>query len=216
MSWETFYLVCFALGFALSCVAFLAGAFHLPLGVKFHLPHGGLDHAIPHAHGGSAAAGPTGSAISPYNFSTLMAFLAWFGGMGYLLSSRSRLGFFLVLAISVATGLAGAAIVFGFLTKVLLSHERALDAADFEMLGVLATVSVPIRASGTGEIIYSQAGTRRCSGARSDGGMPITRGAEVVVTRYEKGIAYVRPWEELTRSDGETLSCSANFEGLVQ
>jgi hypothetical protein len=46
-------------------------------------------------------------------------------------------------------------------------------------------------------MIYSQEGTRRVAGARSENGAAIPKGAEVVVTRYEKGIAYVRPWEEL-------------------
>jgi hypothetical protein len=40
-------------------------------------------------------------------------------------------------------------------------------------------------------------GVRRCSGARSEDGAAIAKGAEVIVTRYEKGIAYVKRWEEL-------------------
>jgi len=59
-------------------------------------------------------------------------------------------------------------------------------------------VNVPIRAGGTGEIIFSQAGTRRAAGARSDDGTALPKGAEVVITRYEKGIAYVRRWEDWT------------------
>jgi hypothetical protein len=43
-------------------------------------------------------------------------------------------------------------------------------------------------------LIYSQEGTRRVAGARSEDGAAIPRGTEVIVTRYEKGIAYVRPW----------------------
>ena len=34
--------------------------------------------------------------------------------------------------------------------------------------------------------------------ARSDDGREIPRGAEVIVTRYEKGIAYVRTWDAMT------------------
>ena len=33
--------------------------------------------------------------------------------------------------------------------------------------------------------------------ARSDDGQAISKGTEVVITRYEKGIAYVRRWDEL-------------------
>lgn len=188
MNWESFYLVCFVAGFSLSVLALLAGTFHWDFG---HLLHG------PHLDAGGAHGGPAhGASVSPWNFATLMAFLAWFGGMGYLLTGRGRLGHLLVLAFALVSGFAGAAIVFGFLTKVLLKHERFLDAADFEMTGVLGRVTVSIRAGGTGEIVYSQAGTRRSAGARSESGAPIPRDSEVVVTRYEKGLAWVRPWEE--------------------
>jgi hypothetical protein len=210
MTWENFYLVCFIVGFALAVIGFLSGTLHWPFAHShapgfhmhgMHLPHGPV-HGVP-AHGAGAAHGApahgadVGSSISPYNFATFMAFLAWFGGMGYLLTARGNLSRLIVLSMAVASGVVGSAIVFTFLTKVLLKHERALDSADFEMIGVLGRVTVPMRPGGTGEIVYSQAGTRRSTGARSESGGPIVRGSEVIVTRYERGIAYVRPWEEL-------------------
>jgi hypothetical protein len=76
-----------------------------------------------------------------------------------------------------------------------------MDSADYEMVGVLGRTSMPIRENGTGEIIYSQAGTRRTCGARSETGNAIEKGAEIVVTRYDKGIAYVRLWEEMSRDE---------------
>lgn len=196
MSWEGFYLFCFVAGFSLSVLALLGGTFHWSLGHGSHWPHFGSHGAAP-GHGAPDAAGH-GSSLSPFNFATIMAFLAWFGGMGYLLTGRAHLGQLLVLAAALVSGAAGSAAVFVFLTKVLLKHERFLDAADFEMTGVLGNVTVPIRAGGTGEIVYSQQGTRRSSGARSENAGAIPRGSEVVVTRYEKGIAYVRLWEELS------------------
>ena len=96
MTWEGFYLVCFVVGFALAVIGFLSGTLHWPLGHHLHLPglHAphGLGHGVP-AHGaGAAHAGAVGeTSISPYNFATFMAFLAWFGGMGYLLTSRGNL-----------------------------------------------------------------------------------------------------------------------------
>jgi len=67
------------------------------------------------------------------------------------------------------------------------------------MVGVLGKLCVSIRAGGgTGELLYSQMGTRRVCGARSDDGSAIAKGTEVVVTRYEKGIAYVRLWSEMS------------------
>ena len=88
--------------------------------------------------------------------------------------------------------------MFLFLTKVLISHEESMDPADYEMAGVLGRVCVAIRTGGTGEIIYSQVGTRRVCGARSEDNSAIAKGTEVMVTRYDKGIAYVRLWSEMS------------------
>ena len=200
MTWQGFYLACFLLGFALSVLAFLGGSLHWP-GGAFH----GLPKGFPHvgdlhgagAHGPASGAPTHGSSVPRYNFATFMVFLAWFGGVGYLLSKRGSLGSVAILAAASGAGLAGSAVIVVFLTKVLLRHERFLEASDFEMVGVLGRVTVPIRAGGTGEIVYSQASTRRSAGARSDSGGAIERGTEVVVTRYERGLAYVRPWKEL-------------------
>ena len=142
-----------------------------------------------------------GSGVSPFNPPTIAAFLAWFGGTGYLLTRFSSLWVGLGLFVSVISGLVGGGIIFLFLSRVLISDEENMDAADYEMVGVLGKLSVPIREGGTGELIYSQAGTRRVCGARSDDGAAIAKGIEVVVTRYEKGIAYVRLWSEMSGAE---------------
>lgn len=193
MTWEGFYLVCFGVGFVFAVLGFLGGVLDWPLSHVFHLHlpgHAGHHGGASHGHGHSA-----------FNFATAMAFLAWFGGMGYLLSIGGHLPALLVVGAAVVSGFAGGAIVFVFLTRVLLRHEQAPDALDADMIGVLARVTVPIREGGTGEIVYSQAGTRKSSAARNErpGGIP--RGVEVVVTRFERGIAFVRPWDELTGSE---------------
>lgn len=210
MNWHTFYLAAFLLGFALAAISLVAGTLHLPFGHGIHLPQGGhaphvpLPH-VPHAPSPGTGAGPAhaaghagaGAGVAPFNFATAMAFLAWFGGVGYLLSGHSALASLAVLAIATASGIVGGGLVFAFLTRVLLRREAALDPADFAVVGVLGRVTAGIREGGTGEISYSQAGTRRSIGARRDGEGSIDRGCEVVVTRYEKGLAYVRPWDEL-------------------
>jgi hypothetical protein len=129
---------------------------------------------------------------------SIAAFLAWFGGAGYLLTRFSALWVGTALSLSILAGLIGGAIIFLFVSKILISDQEYLDPADFEMVGVLGKLSVPIREGGTGELIYSQMGTRRVCGARSDNGGRITKGSEVVVTRYERGIAYVRLWSEIS------------------
>jgi hypothetical protein len=205
MTWADFYLVCFVVGFAFSFLSYVLG------GVHWHLPfghHAGHLPAGPQAHAGTGAPGAGGAAklraagrggsISPFNIFSLAAFLTWFGGSGYLLTRYSGVAFAGALTVATAVGALGAAIVFLFLSRVLMSKEENLDPADFDMVGVLGRLSLPIREGGTGEIIYSQAGTRRTCGARSEDGGTVERGVEVVVTRYEKGIAYVRKWEEIS------------------
>ena len=183
MNWSEFYFVCFLVGFSLSALAVIAGGTHL------HIPHLNLHHGIHVPRGG-------GSQLPWFNFGTLSAFLAWFGGIGYLLQRYSGLWFVAVLAVATVSGLAAASAVFWFLAKVLIAREKPLDPADYEMVGVLGRVSIPIRAGGTGEITYSQEGTRHVTGARAEEAVAIAKGTEVLVTRYEKGIAYVRPWQD--------------------
>ena len=202
MTWADFYLTCFAVGFLLSAVSFIAGGMrwhvHLP-----HLPHGGghigAGHApVAHGHSGSGTTASRQAQVSPFNFITLTAFLAWFGGTGFLITRFSSVWFALGLLIAMGAGLFGSGIVFLFMTRVLISREENMDSADYEMVGVLGRISMPIRENGTGEIIYSQAGTRRTCGARSENGSAIAKGAEIMVARYEKGIAYVKRWEEIS------------------
>jgi membrane protein implicated in regulation of membrane protease activity len=209
VTWSDFYLICFAVAFLLSAISFIAGGMrwhlHLP-----HFPHDVAHPPVGHAPGSghttsSAHAGHEAS-VSPFNFVTLTAFLAWFGGTGYLITRFSNIWFALGLLFAMGSGFFGAAIVFMFLTRVLISREENMDAADYEMVGVLGRTSMPIRENGTGEIIYSQAGTRRTCGARCEDGRAVEKGAEIIVTRYEKGIAYVRLWEEMSGEENKANS----------
>ena len=115
-------------------------------------------------------------------FGTVAAFLVWFGGTGYLLQHVYSVWFVVALGVAIFTGIGAAAMVFWFLAKVLMSREAALDPADYEMVGVLGKLSIAIRAGGTGELIYSQEGTRRVAGARSEDGGAIPKGSEVIVS----------------------------------
>ena len=182
---NTFYLICFVLGLTLSLLAAFAG-----LG-RFHIGHLHL-HAHGHVrHGGGH------SAINGF---TLPAFLGWFGGAGYLLANYSPLVMPLVLLLALVAGMVGAGLIYAVLFKLLLPRERVLSAEDTRMDGVIARVSNEIRADGgIGEILFSQAGARRGSAAKSETGHGIARGTEVVVLRYAKGVAYVSPLDEMAR-----------------
>ena len=184
MNWSDFYLVCFLVGFSLSALALLAGSVHL------HFPHLHMHHGVHFPRGVSGARGET----PWFNFGTIAAFLAWFGGTGYLLEHYYHVWVVIVVAVATLSGLGAASVVFWFLAKVLMADDIPLDPADYDMVGVLGRLSISIRLGGTGELIYSQQGTRRVAGARSEDGVAIPRGTEVMVARYEKGIAYVKPW----------------------
>jgi membrane protein implicated in regulation of membrane protease activity len=223
MSWADFYLICFAIGFCFSFFSFVFGGSRFG---RAHLPHFHA-HGAPHlptahgpvvhgpsghvsasanqgaAHGSTDSSDPNlaGVSVSPFNFATLTAFLAWFGGTGYLLTRFSTIWVGFGLLASIVSGLVGGGIIFLFLSRVLISSEETMDPADYEMVGVLGRVVSPIREGGTGELLYSQAGTRRVCGVRCDDGRAVAKGTEVVVTRYEKGIAYVRRWSEMSGED---------------
>jgi membrane protein implicated in regulation of membrane protease activity len=210
VNWESFFLFCFLFGFFFSVVSFLAGALQWHLPIKGHL--GGHPHVS--GHGANAAGGngtQQGEAvwlhISPYNAMTITAFICWFGGAGYLMTHYTSVLMPIAIAVAILVGLLGGAIVFWFLAKFLMKEDYRLDPADFEMVGVIGRLSIPIREGGTGELIYEQAGTRRVVAARNESGSAVAKGEEVVVTRYERGIAYVKLWKEFAE---EHLSESAD------
>jgi hypothetical protein len=179
MTWELFFLACFAFGFVFCLAAFLGGSAHFHL--HFHHVHG------PHGHGGGH-----------FNFGTIAAFLTWFGGAGYILTNWGGVGLVVVLMLAGLVGFAGAVLLFLFTAKVLAPGDRPLDPADYRVEGALGRVSSPVLPCGTGEMIFVQQGRRAAVPIRSESGVAIPAGKEVVVTRYEDGIAYVREWDELT------------------
>ena len=110
MDWSDFYLICFAVGFCFSFFSFVFGGsrfgrLHLPhfhghAGVHMpsapvaagHAPVAGAPHAPAAGHAAtthSVTSQGGRSGVSPFNFVTLTAFLAWFGGTGYLLTRYS-------------------------------------------------------------------------------------------------------------------------------
>jgi len=207
MTWTTFYLICFLVGLMLSAFSLLGGMGHF--GGHVHIPHvshvphlpaaGHVAHvpqagAAGHATSGSARGG---AGVPWWNGFSIMVFLCWFGAAGYLLTRYGSFVTGVVLLLAAICGMAGGAIVFLFLAKVLMPHERELTAEETAVTGVVGRVTAPIRPDGTGEIIYEQLGARRSAPARSEDGVAIPKQEEVFVVRYEKGIAYVRRWEEV-------------------
>ena len=193
----TLFLVCFFVGLILSLLSVFAGPRHLHIG-RLHIGHAHVKAGHAHANAGHA---PAGAGLSFLNGFTLPAFLCWFGGIGYLLFRFSPILTSLVLLIAALAGIAIAGLFYAVLAKFMLPAERALTAEDTRMDGVVARVSDSIRpGGGIGEILFSQTGARRSAAARSESGLPIPRGTEVVVLRYHRGVAYVSPLAELTQT----------------
>ena len=85
------------------------------------------------------------------------------------------------------------------------SHRQcAIKVLERHGLGVAIVSWSDATAGSYGEQCWRR-GVASTSGICSMSGRPIAKGSEVIVTRYEKGIAYVRGFDEMTRED-ETIS----------
>ena len=94
---------------------------------------------------------------------TVLAFITWFGGAGYLLHRATIFSAPVVYVLAAISGFAGAGLLWAALFKVLLPHERVMDVADTWRCPVLwPALSNRVRGGdGIGEIIFSQTGARR-------------------------------------------------------
>jgi hypothetical protein len=187
----------FFFGLIVTGLAFALGVADLSVGHFGDIGHVGPHGHLP-GHGHTAARGATRGArsdlIQPFNIGTIMAFVTWFGGVSYLV--RNGLGWWAIVALPIGllAGLFAGYFVF-LILRALQSGERVLLAEDYRIEGVIGHLSSSIREGGTGEVIYEQRGVRQVSAAKSATGLPIGRGAEVVIVRREHGVAYVEPWE---------------------
>src|SRR2546430_11845027 len=77
MTWSDFYLLCFLVGFSLSVLSFLAGAVHIHLPFKMHLPFHGAHHAGASASHGGLKGRTHNFLVNP---SLAVGFPAWVGG----------------------------------------------------------------------------------------------------------------------------------------
>ena len=168
------------------------GAGHGHAGGAGHAGHGQHDIDIHLGHSGEAdQGGHDGPGI--LNMPTMMAFITWFGGIGYLLRSSLLFNGYIAAILALIGGLAGGMVMFALLARVLWPMmTKPLEQGDFSLPGTAARVTSGIRSGGVGEIVYSKNGVRFTAGAKSLDPEPIARGSEVVIVSYERGLAYVR------------------------
>ena len=224
------YLTLFAFGIVFSVASLVLGVahghLHLPGGHHLgHLGHAGdaghvghpghglhLNHAgegapgVQAGHGGDAAAADHGASMaapSPVNVSTAMIFVTWFGAAGYILRAYYSSAAALSFLVATVAGLVGGWLVYLFLVRVLWRHQAELNPADYQVVGALGRISSSIRSGGTGEVVYVLDGKQRVDGARSADGSGLPLGVEVIITRYEGGLAYVESLTSWAARGGE-------------
>ena len=196
----TTFVVCFLVGLGLSVVSFVSGLDRINVFDQI-FGHGhqvGGHHAGHHGHivvkQGHAHHTHAPGKVSAFNMAALTAFMAWFGGTGLVLQQVTKWDAGFITSGAVTAGLVGGSVVNQFL-RALMKREKPLEPTS--VIGSMARVTSSIREGGTGEIVFSMNGTRHVAAARSDTGQALGKGAEVVVVRSERGIAYVSTWDEL-------------------
>ena len=185
-------------------------------GVMHHALPQGHAHAVTHGHVGAHAQGHAGSAQASHaifslrsfllgflNLYAILSFLFWFGLIGYVLHNITNFGVLTSFFGALFVGIVGAVIVNMVMSRLMGRDDGTLTTESSDLIGTLATVSLPIRAEGIGEVIYTKGSAGRKSiGARSVDGLAIPREAEVVIVGYQKGIAEVQAWESfISQSD---------------
>jgi hypothetical protein len=199
------FLFTFLFGLVFTVVSLFLGAGHMGGLDAGH--DGGLDLGhdagvdAGHAEVGHAdSGGHTGPSV--LNLPTIMAFLTWFGGAGYIFTRTLGVGALLSVPMAVISGIVGGAIMFVLLTRLLWPMmSKPMSRSEYSLPGTPARVVSSIRAEGVGEIVYTKAGSRFTAGAKAADGQPVPKGAEVVIIKYERGLAYVQPVDALLNGE---------------
>lgn len=197
-AWDAILLGCFVFGLVLSVVLLVVGDLGLGVDAGDGGHHGGVGEGL------------------PLNLSSVIAFVAWFGGVGYLALNGAGWPIAASLAVGAAAGVVGALAVAWVMSRLVAAPGSVLDAKDYRMPGVIARVTSSIRAGGVGEIVYEQGGVRQVAAARTGDGEALGRGTEVVVLGLRNGTATVQAasvfFEEAGVPVGENGSASRGNE----
>jgi membrane protein implicated in regulation of membrane protease activity len=177
------YLFCLAAGF----VFVLASAM---LGHLFGGGHAHVDGSGGHAEAGADSSDSPG--ISLFSPMIMAAFVTAFGSFGLILSQiEVTKPAFISAPLSVVGAFGVAVALVSVLRKVMAAADSSSESRISTLVGQVATVISPIPADGVGEIAYVQAGTRYTAPAREEGGLAVTAGCPVTITRISGPQLYV-------------------------
>jgi membrane protein implicated in regulation of membrane protease activity len=150
---------------------------------------GVADLGVHHAHADDASPLP----VSPGAF---LVFLSWLGGVSFVLRRAADWPLLAALPVAALLGIGVAALVQRAVRKLSTAEGSVLKPEHYRLPGTIGRVSSSIRAGGTGEVIYEQAGVRQVVAARAPGAPELQRGTEVVVLSVDNGIATVQVLDE--------------------
>lgn len=129
------------------------------------------------------------------NLPALAAFMVVFGAVGYLVFRNSTLGSLPITAIASVSGVAG------WLGMTFLMAKWALRPGDPNaheeaeaIQGQPAEVVKPISSSSLGSIRYQKNGRDHESPARGITAVNLPSGADVIIDRFDNGVAVVEDW----------------------
>lgn len=240
MDWlTTIYLGCFIFGLIFTVASFLLGGLdhfsvggHADLGgdANVHLSHAGGTHLHTAAHTHSPGHVHTHPAsthtdhaqsrsykesLGWFNFSALVVFLTWFGGAGFIFKSLQVADWFTAV-LALLSGIVGYLAVMLFLSKVLVSSQTPeMRLEDYDLTGTVGKISSTIFENGTGEVIFSKHGTRRSVAARTTDGKTLPRESQVVILRFEKGVALVEELDKLLSDAGADKWSTSGLEATT-
>ncbi|HEX2914235.1 MAG TPA: hypothetical protein VH186_25775 [Chloroflexia bacterium] len=177
---------------------------HAHLGAHVHTD--GLTHTHPEGHVPGHVHDVTGKpqreVIGWFNLNALVVFLTWFGGAGFILKSL-RMDDLFAIPVAIVFGIAGYMAVMLFMSKVLVTSQTpVMRVEDYDLTGTVAKVSGTIFKNGVGEVLFSKHGTRRAVPARSADGSPLALDTQVVILRFENGVAFVDDLNRLLSEAG--------------
>ncbi len=195
-------------------------------GVHADSAHTGHAHADAHGESSAAqtAAAPSiwssigSTLLGALNLYGLLMFLLIFGLVGYVAHALLSWGVIFVIVVPLLIGVICAVGLTTLLHALFAtSKDTVLTADDARLEGRLGNVTMPIRAGGIGEIIFTRKGGGRQSvGARSATGEAIPAGSEIVILDYLDGIASVQTWDSflISARAGDPLEQLAPIEPI--
>ncbi|MEK8128442.1 protease [Paenibacillus filicis] len=129
------------------------------------------------------------------------------GGAGWLLTRYSAFGTAVILILAVLTAIGGSILIYLGYVKPMQNTESSVAFSMRDLVGRIGEVSVPVPASGCGEVVYRIGGSLTNQIAESFDGENIPSGVRVVTVDIRDGAVLVSPLDthSTTRSDVNEL-----------